>query len=155
MITRTVKYTDLDGNEVEETLRFHLSKDELRKLDEKYEDGVEGTIVNVLKKKERTRQDNYVVYDVMKELILSAYGVKSEDARHFIKSEEIRKDFETSLAFEAFLDQLIDDGDFDVFLSGVVGSNPESFKASREAILNDPNADPALKMALRNAENKE
>ena len=47
MIIKKVTYTDLDGNQVEDILRFHLSKDELRTINSKFDGGVKGYVSNL------------------------------------------------------------------------------------------------------------
>ena len=148
MIIRKVNYTDLDGNEVEETLRFHLSKDELREINANYEGGVKGYISSLFTDEANADKDAYKIYEFLKVLILNAYGEKSADARHFIKSDAIREDFETSLAFEALMDDIVEKGDYEQFIAGIVGMNADDVEKAKTAALEDDSIAPSIKKAI-------
>ena len=76
MLKKTVKYEDFDGNTREETLYFFISKTELTEMELKTPGGF-------AKKLERisTSANGAEIMDVFKEIILTAYGEKSEDGR--------------------------------------------------------------------------
>lgn len=150
MIIKTVRYTDLDGNTVDETLRFHLSKDELREINAQFDGGVKGYMSKLFVNDEDRDNDAYKLYTFMKELILSAYGEKSADARHFIKSQEIKDNFESSLAFEALMDELIEKEEYESFIAGIVGMNAEELSNAKKAALEDNSLSPKVKEALKN-----
>ena len=149
MIIKKVHYTDLDGNEVEEVLRFHLSKDELRKINSEFDGGVKGYISNLFKNDADADKDAYKLYTFMKDLILYAYGEKSEDAKHFVKSQEIRDDFETSLAFEALMDEIIEKEEYESFIAGIVGMNADELSNAKKAALEDDAISPKVKEVLK------
>ena len=48
------------------------------------------------------------IMDAFKQIVLLAYGEKSDDGRHFMKSDEIRNRFECSAAFDAYMNELVD-----------------------------------------------
>ena len=150
MIIRKVNYTDLDGNEVEDTLRFHLSKDELREIDSNYEGGIKGYISSLFtdKSDDEAHKDAYKLYEFLRNLILNAYGEKSADAKHFIKNAAIREDFETSLAFEALMDDIVDKGDYEQFIAGIVGMNADDVAKAKTAALEDNSIAPGIKKAI-------
>ena len=148
MIIKKVTYTDLDGNQVEDTLRFHLSKDELRTINSKFEGGVKGYISNLFVNEEDADKDAYLLYEFMKELILSAYGEKSADAKHFVKNAEIRDDFENSLAFEALMDEIVDKNEYESFIAGIVGMNAGDLENAKKAVMEDNTISPKVKNAL-------
>ena len=61
------------------------------------------------------------MYDLLNDFVLTAYGVKSEDGKRFIKSEQIREEFKQSLAYEALIEDFHDDSRkvLEHFISGV------------------------------------
>ena len=152
MIIRKVSYTDLDGNKVEETLRFHLSKDELREINANYEGGVKGYLSKLFDNENADEaakdRDAYKLYEFLKILILNAYGEKSEDARHFVKNDAVRADFESSLAFEALMDDIVDKGDYESFIAGIVGMNADDLEKAKAAALADESVSPSIKKAI-------
>lgn len=100
MLKKDITYTDFDDNEVTETLYFNLTKAELVEK----EVGETGGYANMLKRVVDSK-DAATIMKVFKELILSSYGIKSEDGKSFKKSQEIRDDFENSAAYsEIFID---------------------------------------------------
>ena len=70
--------------------------------------------------------DNAKIVQVFKNLILKSYGIKSEDGRRFIKSDELRNQFEQSEAYsEFFMAMLANEDDLQTkFINGVItGAN--------------------------------
>lgn len=101
MITKTIPYEDFNGKQRIEDYNFHLNKAELLELEASYEGGWSAHIQRVV-----NSNNNREIFNTMKDLLLRAYGVKSEDGRRFMKSEEIRRSFEESPAYEIILMEL-------------------------------------------------
>lgn len=100
MLKKTIKYTDFNGNENEETFYFNLNKAELSKM----ELGKKGGMSNYIKEAVEC-EDGAKMVALFDELILGSYGVKSEDGKRFIKSPQIREEFEQSPAYsEIFME---------------------------------------------------
>lgn len=99
MIKCTVDYDDFFENHVEEDLYFHLSKRDVMAL---FED--ETSPLRVMT--DTSKSDEARIKAAI-DLFSLAYGVRSEDGKHFVKNEQVRNDFENSLAFEAFLDNVL------------------------------------------------
>ena len=93
MLTKTVTYEDLNDETVTETLYFNINKLEILEMDIEHGGDLEGVLKRLVESK-----DNREIYALFKNILVSAYGIKSDDGRRFIKSEEIRKDFESSPA---------------------------------------------------------
>lgn len=128
MIIKKVNYVDLDGNEVTEELRFHLSKDELREFNARYPGGLKKYVNDNFDEKNFTEETMMTFYKILKDLLIMSYGVKSADARHFVKNEEIREAFKTSLAFDKILEELISDpSKIEEFFIGVAGITNEEY----------------------------
>lgn len=80
MLTKTIKYTDYNGEEREEKFLFNLSKAELMEM----ELGTTGGMVETLKKIIEVK-DTPSLVKIFKDLILKSYGEKSADGKRFIK----------------------------------------------------------------------
>ena len=119
MLKKTVKYEDFDGNTREETLYFFISKTELTEMELKTPGGF-------AKKLERisTSANGAEIMDVFKEIILTAYGEKSEDGRSFIKKRNgvrLADEFEQTMAFDALFTELITNPDkASAFVNGIM-----------------------------------
>lgn len=136
MLKRTIKYVDYDDVEQEDIFYFNLSKPELVKL-EAGEDRVRfsSRMARIVETK-----DVAVIIEEIKQLILLAYGEKSEDGKRFIKSEESRRAFEQSAAFEALFMELAMDAQASVdFLQGAMPKDivKEYQKAVAEGVAPD------------------
>ena len=61
------------------------------------------------------------IMNTFKMLILKAYGVKSDDGRRFIKSEEIAKEFEQTEAYSIlYMELATDDNAAAEFVNGIM-----------------------------------
>ena len=104
MFKRTISYKDFDGNQVTEVLLFNLSNPELMALQASYPEGYAKHLTTALE-----TGDKREVVKTLQDLILSAYGEKSSDGRRFIKSEQMKTDFEESAAYEALFTEMLMD----------------------------------------------
>ena len=104
MLKKTIKYTNFDGRPVERDFYFHLSKIELAEFDI-LEDG--GYAAKLKKITETSRASE--VYPILKEIILSSVGERSDDGELFNKSDSIKRRFTNSGAYEAFIFELLSD----------------------------------------------
>lgn len=116
MLTKTIEYTDYNGVERKETFYFNLSEAELTEM----ELGQAGGLSEMMKKVVET-QDVPSIIKIFKKLILKAYGVKSEDGRRFMKSEELSKEFsETEAYSKLFMELATDDTKGAEFVNGIL-----------------------------------
>lgn len=98
MLAQTIKYTDYNGIEHEEKFYFNLSKAELMEMQLTTNGGYDEYIKKIVE-----AQDSAEIFRTFKTIILKAYGIKSEDGKRFIKSEEISREFEQTEAYSEFL----------------------------------------------------
>ena len=98
MIVKTIPYVDFNGKTRTEDFNFHLNKAELLELEASYEGGWMAHLKRIV-----NTNNNAEIYSTMKDFIMRSYGVKSEDGRRFMKSDEIRRSFEESPAYEILL----------------------------------------------------
>lgn len=83
MLRKTIKFTDYNGVEREETHYFHLSKAEIMEMELSTTGGFTEMIDKVIAAK-----DMPSIIRIFKDLILKSYGEKSPDGRQFIKIDE-------------------------------------------------------------------
>lgn len=106
MYKKTVVYENYDGEQVEETLYFHLSELEMTRINFKNGGDVGERIQYLI-----ATDDMDGMITLMEDIVLSAYGVKSEDGKRFEKTAEAREAFSNSLAYsDLFMEMLVDPG---------------------------------------------
>lgn len=104
MICKRITYTDYDGNTRTEDFRFNISRAELMEL-ELRTPGTWSNYVTQISNAENVP----ALLEVFKNLIGLAYGVKSEDGKHFLKSKEITDSFFNSEAYSELFMELFSD----------------------------------------------
>lgn len=102
MLKKHVKYQGFDGEIIEEDLYFNLTRMDAIELSARYESKDLAAYMDEIVKK----KDVVSLYRVLKDIVLLAYGVKSEDGKRFIKNDSVRKEFEESLAFAQLIEDL-------------------------------------------------
>lgn len=126
MIKWTVKYKDPFGEEdddeiIEEDLYFNYSRAELIKMEMSTGFGLAERLLNIGKIKDRTE-----MFNTFHNIIVGAYGVRSEKGRRFIKNDQVREDFLSSEAYSALLMELLTDTDkMSNFINGIIPRNLE------------------------------
>lgn len=129
MLKKTIKFTDFNGKECSEDLYFHISKttiltssnaiyNEIMSIGlELQERGkfLEDVEENDIDKSDPFNKNSQLVADsirmiarLLDRLVDLAYGIKSEDGSKFIKNQQVREDFKNSAAYDAFVEQLIE-----------------------------------------------
>ncbi len=104
MLKKTITYTDYNGVERKEDFYFNLSKAELMQMQFGTTGGLDKMLQKII-----AAQDSKQIMETFKSLILTAYGIKSDDGKRFIKSEEISKAFEETEAYSILYMELISD----------------------------------------------
>ena len=123
MLKRNITYKDFNGNECVETFYFNLSEPELVEMEVSEKEGLSATLRNVI-----AAEDKATIVAAFKRIILAAFGVKSDDGKRFIKSDELRQEFEQHAAYAVlFMELASSDTAASDFLTGVL---PENFSAS-------------------------
>ncbi len=111
MLKKTIAYTDYNGNQRNETFYFNLSKSELVELSVTYGNFSDIAASNDLDK----------LVGAMKDIILKAYGVKSDDGKRFIKSQELSLEFYQSEAYSTLFMELATNSDeANKFIKGLI-----------------------------------
>ena len=117
MLKQPVTYEDFDGNTQTETLYFNLNRMELISFQKRYgSENMENYINKLIEEKQIEP-----MYDLLNDFVLTAYGVKSEDGKRFIKNDQIREEFKQSLAYESLIEDFHDDSRkvLENFIAGV------------------------------------
>lgn len=133
MLKKTITYTDYDGRERTEDFYFNLTKAELIEMDFSAKGGMQKLLEQIAETNDRKR-----LIELVKDLILRSYGVKSEDGRRFVKSKELSEEFSQTEAFsELFMEVGTDDGAAVAFVKGILpqGLADEVDKAAAENLL--------------------
>ena len=119
MLKKTIKYTNYDGVEKEKDFFFNLKKSELVDLQYKTSKGFIAYIDEITK-----AGDNSELWKAFRDIVLLAYGEKSDDGERFMKSPEISKAFEETEAFSVLIMELIEkDNAASDFINGIMPSD--------------------------------
>jgi hypothetical protein len=142
MLTKTIKYTDYNGVEREETFLFNLSKAELMEMELGTTGGLADMIKNIVAAK-----DTPQIVKIFKELLLKSYGEKSPDGKRFVKIDEkgnpLSIGFSQTEAYSNLFMELATDADKAAkFVRGIV---PSDIDISDEDINNIPGVSEILK----------
>jgi hypothetical protein len=116
MLKRVIEYEDFNGNQTSEIFYFNLSKSELIEMEVEYKQGMGQMLQDIIDSK-----DEKELITKFKEIILSAYGQKSDDGKRFIKSDSLREEFSQTAAYtELFMELATNDDAAVQFLSGIL-----------------------------------
>ena len=120
MIKKTVTYTDYNEVERTENFYFNLSKAEVMEMEMGTEGGMAESIQKIIDAK-----DAPAIIRVFKDLVLKAYGVKSDDGRRFMKTKpdgtRYADDFKETEAYSQIFMELATDADAAAkFINGIV-----------------------------------
>ena len=123
MIKKTITYTDYNGLERTESYYFNLSKAEVMEMELSADGGMAESIQKIVDAK-----DAPAIIRVFKDLVLKAYGVKSDDGRRFmkVKSDGSRyaDDFKETEAYSQIFMELATDAKAAAdFVNGIVPSD--------------------------------
>lgn len=129
MLKKIITYTDYNGVERTEPFYFNLSKAELMEM----ELGVTGGMTEMLNKIIATK-DAPSLMKTFKEMIMKAYGVKSDDGKRLIKSEELSIAFTQTEAYTVlFMELITDDKAAADFVNGIIPNEIQAEVAAQAA----------------------
>lgn len=104
MIKKTIKYTNYNGVECTEDFYFNLSRAELIQMEFGTKEGFTKKIEKISKS-----EDSSQIFNMFSDIVLKAYGKKSEDGTYFRKSEQLSEEFSQSEAYSELLVELMSD----------------------------------------------
>ena len=129
MLKKIITYTDYNGVERTEPFYFNLSKAELMEM----ELGVTGGMTEMLDKIIAAK-DAPSLMKTFKEMIMKAYGVKSDDGKRLIKSEELSIAFTQTEAYSVlFMELITDDKAAADFVNGIIPNEIQAEVAAQAA----------------------
>ncbi len=116
MLKRPISYEDFDGNQVTDVFYFNISKPELIEMEVEYEGGLGKMLQSIIE-----TNNHKELIKKFKEIVLLAYGQKSEDGKRFIKSDQLREEFSQTAAYSAlFIELATNDNAAADFLKGAL-----------------------------------
>lgn len=116
MLKRDVTYEDFDGETCTEAFYFNLSKSELIELEVGYKEGLQEALQRIIKTNDRKQ-----LIEEFKRIILRAFGVKSDDGKRFVKSDELREAFSQTAAYDSlFIELATNDKAAATFIKGIM-----------------------------------
>ena len=130
MFIDTIEYEDFNGNAQKQEVFFNLSKMEALELEAAYPNGYSEMLSEVAE-----RENMIEILNAFKDIVKLAYGIKSEDGKRFIKSEEAFKEFEESPVYDEFMMKLMTEEDY--ALDFILGTLPNNEALTKEAVLSD------------------
>ena len=117
-----ITYTDYNGTERTEEFYFNLTKAEIVDMELTTDGGLEAMIQKIVDSK-----DSKKIVETFKNLINKAYGIKSDDGRRFMKSEEISKAFTETEAYSDLYIRLSTNADDAIaFVRGIIPGGMEN-----------------------------
>lgn len=134
MLKHIVEYTDFDDTKQRDELWFHLSKTSLMLSEQKVYDEIMvlsqelkkmlPSLEEIGKNIESENSDdpltsgNRIVVDaarlmaqMLDKIVSLSYGIRSEDRKRFIRTPEVVAEFKSSMAYEAFVINLLEEPD--------------------------------------------
>lgn len=131
MLTKEITYTDFNGEERTEKFYFNLTKSELMEKQLTHPGGYVEYLERIIAAK-----DQALVVEAFRDLILEAYGEKSDDGKRFVKSKTISEGFHQTEAYsELFMSLIGNPDEAAAFVRGIIPKMDltEEQKASLEA----------------------
>lgn len=126
MLKKVIKYTDYNGVEREEPFYFNLTKAELIKWEGSTVGGMRAMYDKIIQ-----TQDQEALIALFETIIQRAYGEKSADGKHFMKSPEILANFTSTEAYsELFMELASNDQAAAEFMNGIMPA--DLLKAAQE-----------------------
>lgn len=108
MLTKTITYTDYNGNERTEKFYFNLTEAELVEMEYTTAGGMKEMLVKIIE-----AQDNPALFKVFKDFVVKSYGEKDLDGRGFIKIDKdgyhLVNTFMQTEAFSKLMIELVSD----------------------------------------------
>ena len=116
MLKKTITYRDYNDTERTEDFYFNLTQTEIMEMELGTTGGLAEMITRIVNAK-----DSPAIMRIFKDLILKAYGEKSDDGKRFIKSEAISTAFSQTEAYSIlFMELATDEKAAAEFVNGII-----------------------------------
>lgn len=106
MFVKTVTYEDYNGVQRTEDFYFNLTKSELYEMELATKGSMSELLTRIIRAKEYSE-----ISSVFKMLLMKAYGEKSPDGKHFMKSDQISENFTYTPAYDIIYCELLSDAE--------------------------------------------
>lgn len=106
MLKKVIKFTDIEGNEAEETAYFNLTQIEFLRLSGRL--GIKGDLQKGLLALVQA-EDMDKMLNAIEDIILTSYGVRDSNTSGFKKSPALREAFSNSIPYSDFFISLLND----------------------------------------------
>lgn len=130
MLKKTISYVDYNGTKRTEDFYFNLTKAEISEMELEIPGGMSEMLKRIT-----AAQDTPTLVKIFKDLILRSYGVKSDDGRRFIKSQQLKEEFSQTEAYSELFMELATNADAaSAFINGIIPADvaKESEKRVKE-----------------------
>ena len=117
MLKKTITYKDFNDVEHTEDFYFNLTKAEIIEMEltavgNSFADHMKSVIAS---------NNGQMIMDVFKSILFKSYGEKSEDGKHFRKSDQLALDFSHTAAYDVLYVELVTDAQASAaFINGLV-----------------------------------
>jgi len=119
------KYEDFLGQDHEESFRFNITESEMLDLVDSDPAFNPDYLLFI------TKEHNGIkIVNVLRKLIVVAYGEMSDDGQHFWKDDERQKAFVQSAAFDSIISDFIDGQHADLVKEFILNVFPKKYKES-------------------------
>lgn len=124
MLKETIEYEDFNGKKRTEDFYFNLNESEVLEMAAVSETDLAEKLRKVVE-----ANDGAAIMATFKDLLARAYGEKSEDGRHFVKSKEISEAFFQTPAYNILFVRLVTQPDYTAkFIEGIIPQDMSSLK---------------------------
>jgi hypothetical protein len=106
MLRKEITYTDFNDEEVTDVFYFNLTKQELLARETEAPGGISNMFTRIVE-----ARDSNAVRLAIEDFVIDAYGVKSEDGKRFIKTEEGKIEFQQMAAYSDLIIDLVSSED--------------------------------------------
>lgn len=116
MLKKTISYTDYNGTKREEDFYFNFNKAELLEMEMSENGGISQLLQKMIKEQDQKR-----LVEFWKDMVVRAYGEKSNDGKRFIKNQELRDAFVQTEAYSILFMELTTNTDLAIaFVNGII-----------------------------------
>ena len=137
MLKKTIKYTDYNGVERNEDFYFNLTKAEIMEMQMGTTGGFADYIAALVK-----TQNMPEIVRIFKDIVLKAYGEKSQDGKRFIKTDDnghsLAKAFSETEAFSIlYMELATDSKEAAKFINGIVPQDMEISEEKQQEVMKE------------------
>lgn len=118
MLKKTITYTNYNEEEVTEDFYFNLSKAECLEWEMTAQGSLTDQLTAIVNSKDKKK-----IIETFKDVIFKAYGEKTQDGKHFVKSHELSVAFSHTEAYSNLFMELATKTDAAIeFVNGIIPS---------------------------------